>query len=127
MTRFRFIWMVLGLLAATAAASADVAGLPAPMDSRRLLERSEDANGTHLKTTVTRVTLPAGYKTPLHTHESPGPRYVLKGRLKVEESGKSQVYEAGSAFWESGQWMTAENVGEGVVELLIVEINAGPR
>ncbi|NJD06796.1 MAG: cupin domain-containing protein [Methylococcaceae bacterium] len=94
-------------------------------EARQLLEHQTDADGVRIKTRVTRVNLPVGYKTPLHTHESPGPRYVLKGRIKIEESGQSHIYGPGDAFWESGQWMTAENVGEGEVELLITEINPG--
>lgn len=109
-------WIIAGLLAlAMVPASAE--------ESRQLLEYQSEAEGMKIKTKVTRVNLPAGYKTPLHTHESPGPRYVLKGRVKIEESGQSHVYGPGDAFWESGQWMTAENVGEGELELLVVEIN----
>lgn len=87
-----------------------------------LLEREMDLSSTHLKTNVLRLTFPQGYKTPLHTHEGPGPRYVLKGRLKIEEGGESHVYGPGEVFWETGSWMTAENVGEGEAEVLVIEL-----
>jgi quercetin dioxygenase-like cupin family protein len=101
------------------------AGSVVAEEGRQLLEHQSEAEGVKIKTKVMRVNLPTGYKTPLHTHESPGPRYVLRGRIKIDESGQSHVYGPGDAFWESGQWMTAENVGEGELELLVVEINAG--
>lgn len=95
----------------------------APGAARKLLlEKEVDLPSTHLKANVLRVTFPQGYKTPLHTHEGPGPRYVLKGQVKIEEGGVSHVYGPGEAFWESGQWMTAENVGEGEAEVVIVEL-----
>lgn len=89
-----------------------------------LLEKPVDMPTNKLSTRVVRVTLPQGYKTPLHTHEGPGPRYVVKGRIKVEEGGQVHEYGPGEVFWESGQWMTAENVGQGDVELVIMELGA---
>ncbi|WP_221063244.1 cupin domain-containing protein [Methylomagnum ishizawai] len=89
-----------------------------------LLEKPVELPGNKLTTRVVRVALPQGYKTPLHTHEGPGPRYVLRGRVKVEEGGQVHEYGPGEVFWESGQWTTAENVGQGEVELLIVELAA---
>ena len=75
-----------------------------------------------LDTRVVRVQFPKGYKTPEHTHEGPGPRYVLKGKLKVEDSGETKVYSAGDVFWETGAVMTVENVGTGKAEILIFEL-----
>jgi quercetin dioxygenase-like cupin family protein len=49
---------------------------------------------------------------------------VLKGRVKIEEGGQTREYGPGEVFWESGQWMTAENVGEGDAEVVIVELAA---
>jgi quercetin dioxygenase-like cupin family protein len=65
---------------------------------------------------------PKGYKTPVHTHEGPGPRYVLKGKLKVEDSGETQIYGAGEVFWETGAAMTVENVDTSTAEILIFEL-----
>jgi quercetin dioxygenase-like cupin family protein len=87
-----------------------------------LLEKAVDFPANKLNTRVIKVIFPQGYKTPLHTHEGPGPRYVVKGRVRIEESGQSHEYGPGEVFWETGQWMTAENVGEGEAELVIVEL-----
>jgi quercetin dioxygenase-like cupin family protein len=89
-----------------------------------LLEKPVDLPANKVNTRVVRVTFPPGYKTPLHTHEGPGPRYVLKGKIKIEEGGQVNEYGPGQVFWESGQWMTAENVGEGEAEMVIVELAA---
>jgi quercetin dioxygenase-like cupin family protein len=87
-----------------------------------LLEKSLDLPSNKVNTRVIKVNFPKGYKTPLHTHEGPGPRYVLKGKIKVEEGGQTNEYGAGQVFWETGQWMTVENVGEGEAEMVIVEL-----
>ncbi len=71
---------------------------------------------------VIRVQFPQGYKTPLHTHEGPGPRYVVKGKLRVEDGGESHVFNTGEVFWETGQAMTVENIGEGEAEIIIFEM-----
>lgn len=71
---------------------------------------------------VIRVKFPRGFKTPLHTHQGPGPRFVLKGRLQVEDSGESHVYKPGEVFWETGTEMTVENVGKGEAEIIIFEM-----
>jgi quercetin dioxygenase-like cupin family protein len=92
------------------------------LSQSNLLEREMDMNGGRLRVGVLRVKLPVGFKTPLHTHEGPGPRFVVKGKIKIEESGQTHVYGVGDTFWETGQWMTAENVGDEEVELIAVEI-----
>lgn len=97
---------------------------PAPAPRQVLLEKTVDAPAGKINTRVIRVSFPKGYKTPLHTHEGPGPRYVLNGRVKIEESGQSHEYGPGEVFWETGQWMTAENIGEGPAELIILELGA---
>jgi quercetin dioxygenase-like cupin family protein len=91
-----------------------------------LLEKAVELPANKVNTRVIRVTFPKGYKTPLHTHEGPGPRYVLKGRIKIEESGQAHEYGPGEVFWETGQWMTAENIGDGDAEVVIVEL-ANPK
>ncbi len=87
-----------------------------------LLEKAIELPANQVNARVIRVTFPQGYKTPLHTHEGPGPRYVLRGRIKIEEGGQTQEYGPGEVFWESGQWMTAENISEGEAELVIFEL-----
>ena len=92
------------------------------MPRQELLQKTVDLSSNHINANVFRITLPQGYKTPLHTHEGPGPRYVLKGKVKFEEGGESRVYGPGEVFWESGQWMTVENVGEGDAEMVVFEL-----
>ena len=58
----------------------------------------------------------------IDTHEGQGPRYVIKGHLNIEDSGKTQVYGLGDVFWESGQEMTVENVGGSDAEFIIFEV-----
>ncbi|MDD5578942.1 MAG: cupin domain-containing protein [Methylobacter sp.] len=69
-----------------------------------------------------RVKFPPAFKTPWHTHQGPGPRYIVKGKLKVIENGKTNSYSAGEVFWESGSLMSVENIGEGSAELIIFEL-----
>lgn len=93
---------------------------PAP---QILMEKHVDLPSNSINSKLSRIILPVSYKTPLHTHQGPGPRYVLKGKVKFEESGESHIYVAGESFWESGNWMTVENVGETEAEILIFEVS----
>jgi len=68
------------------------------------------------------ATYPRGYRTPLHTHKGPGPRYILQGTLKVVEGEKAETYTAGQVFWETGLPMTVENLGEAESQHLIIEL-----
>ncbi len=93
------------------------------MVSRQLLLKKEVALPSNsVQTKLIRVRFPSGYKTPLHTHEGPGPRYVLQGKLRVEDAGQTQVYGQGDVFWETGQEMTVENISGGDAEILIFEL-----
>ena len=93
------------------------------MPSRQtLLKKEVTLPSTQMLTNVIRVEFPPGFKTPTHTHEGQGPRYVVKGHLKIEDSGKSQIVGPGDVFWESGQPMTVENVGGADAEFIIFEI-----
>ncbi len=87
-----------------------------------LLENKVDLPSKNINVKIIRVTLPPAFKTPSHTHEGPGPRYVVKGKLKVIEDGKINTYYAGEVFWESGNVMTVENIGENAAELIIFEL-----
>jgi len=87
-----------------------------------LLEKSLELPSNKVEAHVFRLTLPKGFKTPQHVHEGPGPRYVVKGRVRIEEAGQTQEYGPGQVFWETGEVMTAENVSEGEAELMIFEI-----
>jgi quercetin dioxygenase-like cupin family protein len=87
-----------------------------------LLKKYVSLPTKEIDTHVIRVRFPKGYKTPLHTHEGPGPRYVLRGRLKIEDSGQSNVFGPGEVFWETGAEMTVENIGNGEAEIIIFEM-----
>ena len=118
------------LLAAFTLASAplhaeEAAGAqPSPMPPKQtLLEQPVDLNTTKIQASVFRLTLPRGFKTPQHVHDGPGPRYVVKGRVKIEEAGQTAEYGPGQVFWETGGVMTAENISEGEAELIIFEVS----
>ena len=87
-----------------------------------LLENRVELPSNNINAKVIRVTLPPAFKTPWHSHEGPGPRYVVKGKLKVVEGGKSNTYAVGDVFWESGHIMSVENIGEEIAELIIFEL-----
>jgi quercetin dioxygenase-like cupin family protein len=87
-----------------------------------LLENKADLTSKHVTAKTIRVIFPPAFKTPLHTHEGPGPRYVVKGKLKVIEGGKTAIYNAGDVFWESGEVMSVENLTGQPAEMIIVEL-----
>lgn len=64
-----------------------------------LLENKFDLPSKNINAKIIRVTLPPAFKTPSHTHEGSGPRYVVKGKLKVIEDGKTKTYTAGEVFF----------------------------
>jgi quercetin dioxygenase-like cupin family protein len=87
-----------------------------------LLENKVEFPSNNINAQIIRVTFPIAFKTPWHTHEGPGPRYVVKGKLKVIEGGKMNIYSVGDVFWESGNLMSVENIGDDLVELIIFEL-----
>ncbi|MEQ1558256.1 MAG: cupin domain-containing protein [Methyloglobulus sp.] len=87
-----------------------------------LMENPVELTSKSINTKVIRVTFPPAFKTPMHTHEGPGPRYVVKGKLKVTEDGKVNTYGIGEVFWETGKLMAVENVDSGTAELIIFEL-----
>jgi quercetin dioxygenase-like cupin family protein len=90
-----------------------------------LMENAVELPSKSVNAKVIRVTFPLAFKTPWHTHEGPGPRYVVKGKLKVTEDGKVNTYTVGEVFWESGKLMAVENVGAETAELIIFEMAPG--
>ncbi|MGI9212570.1 MAG: cupin domain-containing protein [Methylococcaceae bacterium] len=115
--------LTTGLASATLWINSAVLADEVKMPPRQiLLEKATELPANQITARVIRVVFPQGYKTPLHTHEGPGPRYVLRGRIKVEESGQVQEYGPGEVFWETGQWMTVENISEGEAEMVIFEL-----
>jgi len=92
------------------------------LDRTVLLENKVELPSNNVNTKVIRVIFPPAFKTPWHTHEGPGPRYVVKGKLKVVEDGKTNTYAVGDVFWETGHLMSVENIGEDSAELIIFEL-----
>ena len=90
--------------------------------SRLLFEKVVDLPSEWVNVSIRHVTLPVGFKTPAHNHKGPGPRYVLRGTVEIVEGGETQTVTAGGIFWESGASMTAENVGDGAMELIAVQL-----
>lgn len=107
-------------------ASAALAGSAAP-PRETLLAKPVTLPSASVTAKVVKVKFPPGYKTPLHTHEGPGPRYVLKGKVTVEDHGKSFTFKAGETFWETGEEMTAANAGTEEAEMLIFELAPGRK
>lgn len=103
------------------AAAAEKSGLTRAI----LLQNSITLPSNKIHSKMIRVSFPTGFKTPRHTHDGPGPRYVVKGTLQVVEGEKTGIYSAGEVFWESGQSMTVENVGGEPAELIIFELAPG--
>jgi quercetin dioxygenase-like cupin family protein len=87
-----------------------------------LLEKAVELDSNKVNARMIRVTFPPAFKTPWHTHEGPGPRYVVKGKLKVVEEGKTNTYSVGDVFWESGSLMSVENLDQETAEIIIFEL-----
>lgn len=96
----------------------------AQLNREMLLTKEVDFDSNRIKTKLVRVTFPVGFKTPWHGHKGPGPRYILKGELKVTESGETNSYSAGDVFWETGKRMLVENIGQEEAQLVIFELSA---
>ena len=92
------------------------------MDRATLLDKTVELPSEQVNTKVMRVKFTPGFKTPWHTHEGPGPRYVVKGTLTVVENGKTNIFKAGDVFWETGSLMSVENTGSDPAELIIFEL-----
>lgn len=123
MSRKRFFLHFIPLLGLPCfGAGSAAAQEPAAASRQLLLQKAVTLPANTVETRLIRVQFPPGYKTPLHTHEGPGPRYVLKGRLRVEDAGERREYGAGDVFWETGGPMTAENIGGSDAELVIFEL-----
>ncbi|MDD1624178.1 MAG: cupin domain-containing protein [Methylococcaceae bacterium] len=95
---------------------------PSALNRSTLLSNKVELPSKNIDAKVIRVTFPPAFKTPWHTHEGPGPRYVVKGKLKIVEEGKVNIYSVGDVFWESGHLMSVENIGEDSAELIIFEL-----
>lgn len=92
------------------------------MSRQTLMKRDVQTLAPGAEVRVIRVEFPPGFKTPLHTHDAEGPRYVVKGHLRVEDNGKTQTYGPGDSFWETGSPMTIENISGSDAEMIIFEV-----
>lgn len=108
------------VISITSASLADGASATAPSRQILLEQQMDIAAKTDVR--VFRVIFPKGYKTPEHQHEGAGPRYVLKGRIKITDNGQTREYGPGQVFWESGQPMIAENISDGEAEMVVFEV-----
>jgi quercetin dioxygenase-like cupin family protein len=124
-SRYRFFMAVILLLLLFVIAEAVSADGKPGLIRTQLMENTVELPSKSVNTKVIRVTFPPAFKTPQHTHEGPGPRYVVKGKLKVTEDGKVNTYSIGEVFWESGKLMAVENVGTETAELIIFELAPG--
>ena len=118
----RILYLVSSFLFLAVSLVANADESAAKFSRELLLKKHVSLPAKDIDTNVIRVKFPKAYKTPLHTHEGPGPRYVLKGKLKIEDSGQTNVYGPGEVFWETGAEMTVENVGKGEAEIIIFEM-----
>lgn len=98
------------------------AGETLPMIRQTLMNKTVQAPAATLETHVIRVQFPPGFKSAEHTHEGPGPRYVLSGRVRVEDSGQTKDFGPGDVFWETGGPMTIANIGGNDAEMVIFEL-----
>lgn len=87
-----------------------------------IMENPVELPSKNINAKVIRVTFPPHYKTPWHTHEGPGPRYVVRGKFEVTDNGTVKTYSNGEVFWETGKLMAVENVGSETAELIIFEL-----
>lgn len=130
-----------GLLFLSGAASAETAPPPAavagpvassvpapdPMPPKQaLIQKSLDLKSGKIDASVYRIVFPRGFKTPVHVRQGSGPRYVVKGRVRIVDSARSREYGPGEVFWETGETMMAENISDGEAELIIFEIAPTP-
>ena len=113
---------VMPMLFATAAFADQNKHSAATFERQLLLKKKVTLPASTILANVIRVQFPKGFKTPAHTHEGPGPRYVVRGQLKVEDNGETKVFNAGEVFWETGDMMTVENVGLSEAEIIIFEM-----
>ncbi len=114
--------VLVGALGLLAVAYSELSFAQGTIERTLLLEKPVELPSTQVDTKVMRVKFSPGFKTPWHTHEGPGPRYVVKGQLSVVENGTTNVYKAGEVFWETGALMSVENTGTDFAELIIFEL-----
>jgi quercetin dioxygenase-like cupin family protein len=117
---FITVTLLLPLFVAVDAVSADET--KPGLIRTKLMENAVELPSKSVNAKVIRVTFPPAFKTPQHTHEGPGPRYVVKGKFEVTQDGKVERFSTGEVFWESGKVMTIQNISAETAELIIFEM-----
>jgi quercetin dioxygenase-like cupin family protein len=115
----KVLFLILAVLSTGIAQADEAVAMPS---RQNLLKQETNLPSNSVITNVIRVEFPAGYKTPSHTHEGQGPRYIVKGHLKISDATKTQEYGPGEVFWETGEAMTVENIGGSDAEFIIFEL-----
>jgi len=69
---------------------------------RALLEKSITLDDTPKLMRCDRVAFPPGGVAYTHTHQGPGIRCVVEGRIRIEAEGASHEYGPGEPWFESG-------------------------
>lgn len=87
-----------------------------------ILENPVELPSKNINAKVIRATFPPHFKTPWHTHEGPGPRYVVRGKFEVTDNGTVKTYGTGEVFWETGAKMAVQNMSDETAELIIFEL-----
>ncbi len=89
----------------------------------KLISRPVELPDSQFNILVRTIEWPVGYKSDPHTHKGPGPRYVLSGKVRIDDQGKVNEYTSGQSFWHPGGFAhTAENIANEPTKVLIVEM-----
>jgi quercetin dioxygenase-like cupin family protein len=117
-----FIAAVLILLLFVITDAASAGGDEPGLIRTPILENTVELPSKNINAKVIRVTFPPHFKTPWHTHEGPGPRYVVRGKFEVTDNGMVKAYSTGEVFWETGAKMAVQNISDQTAELIIFEM-----
>jgi quercetin dioxygenase-like cupin family protein len=126
------ICMSVGLLLVAASLPAANGDDPAkPMVVTPVLSTSVTSSGQPIALPTKDVTVAVstygiakGATLPEHEHPYPRYGYVLAGEIRITniETGKNETYKTGDFIIEAiGRWHRAVNVGDGPVELLVID------
>jgi len=118
---YKHLWLVFLLFAMNVAFAESK---QEKFSRQELFTKSITLPSNNIQADVIRVVFSPGYKSPLHTHEGPGPRYLVSGEVRVEDGSQGHVYKTGEVFWETGAEMTIENVGTSKAEIVIFQLTS---
>ena len=121
-SKISFATRSLLLMSFVAMGSMPITAQAQGLQAKVIFEQAAELADKNVNVNIKHVTFPVGFKTPEHSHKGPGPRYVIKGEMEVIENGVTGTFGPGEVFWETGNPMTAENVGGEEAELIIIEL-----